>query len=141
MKTTANTHSASFTASTTESTSGPDLNNLDLKREQTHANGDTANSTTAYPTESRMLQKEREKQRVAAGLEKTTFKRYKHVEEHYDDCGDNTNILEEALVSTDAYHADEDSETETAATGISTFMMLESLDERLPKCCSNGKYG
>ena len=88
--------------------------------------------TTAYPTESRMLQKEREKQRVAAGLEKTTFKRYKHVEEHYDDCGDDTNILEKALVDTNAYHADDESEPETAASGISSFMMLESLSEKLP---------
>ena len=81
-----------------------------------------------------MLQKERQKQLVAAGLKKTTFKRCKHVEEHYDDCGDNTSILEKALVDTSAYHADndDDNEMETAATRIPAFIMLESLKEKLP---------
>ena len=43
---------------------------------------------TAYPTDSRERQKAKEKKDKEAGIERVVVKKFKKVEDHYDDCGD-----------------------------------------------------
>ena len=95
---------------------------------------------SVYPTESRIAQKEREKARVAAGLEKRATKKYKHVEEHYDDCGNDVTVLEQALVVKSLCPINKSADTYGMLNGITSFMMLDSLNEQLPRsviemCC------
>ena len=51
----------------------------------------------AYPTDARERQKQREKQAKESGTPLQVKKKHKHVEEHYDDCGDDISSLHQEL--------------------------------------------
>ncbi|CAE7258960.1 unnamed protein product [Symbiodinium natans] len=46
-----------------------------------------------YPTESKLMQRQKQKANKAAGIEPTVQRRHKHVEQHFDDCGEDLSSL------------------------------------------------
>ena len=58
--------------------------------ERTNGSNSRNNTQHAYPTDAKQREKARRKRQKESGHEHVVKKRHKIVEEHYDDCGDDT---------------------------------------------------
>ena len=80
-----------------------DGNNFSSKDDLTPADNHVSkDKQVAYPTEARERQKAREKRAKETGVTLSVQKRKKHVENHFDDCGDDISSI---VKNIDTYHA------------------------------------